>query len=274
MLRSWRPSKEVPKPRPEKVPKKCFGKCRSETGCRGKCRKKCSGPRAYVEVVWETGPGAPLSALSSAPRFGPALPKHLFGTFHGRGFGTFLDGRQDRNSNGRTCGIKKSTTAEQSRTCSKATQGFFDRRDRLTSQPRPHGIAPILCYPEEGGWHINTDITDHSQFIHWKARLQRVRRMMIMVDFLQVPLPLALRLAISYFALHKSTTSASLRIVPLVGFMQFQEEEQEEIPAIVLQWQANTFVVNKVVLHKLTDADHTSSQHRIRCAMYHLQECL
>ena len=39
-LRFWRPSKEVPKPRPGKVPKKCFGKCRSETGCRGKCPKK------------------------------------------------------------------------------------------------------------------------------------------------------------------------------------------------------------------------------------------
>ena len=44
-LQSWRPSKEVPKPRPGKLPKKCFGKCRSETGCRRQCRKKCSGPR-------------------------------------------------------------------------------------------------------------------------------------------------------------------------------------------------------------------------------------
>ena len=50
-LQSWRPSKEVPKPRPGKVPKKCFGKCRSETGRRGRCRKECSGLRAYVEVV-------------------------------------------------------------------------------------------------------------------------------------------------------------------------------------------------------------------------------
>ena len=45
MLRSsWRPSKEVPKPRPGKLPKRCVGKCQTETaGCRGKCRKKCSG---------------------------------------------------------------------------------------------------------------------------------------------------------------------------------------------------------------------------------------
>ena len=40
-LQSWRPSKEVPKPRAGKVPKKCFGKC----------RKKRSGLRAYVVVV-------------------------------------------------------------------------------------------------------------------------------------------------------------------------------------------------------------------------------
>ena len=82
-LQSWRPSKEVPKPWPGEVPKKCFGKCRSETGCRGKCRKNCSGSRAYVEVV----PRHPVSDQ----RF----PKHLFGTYPGQGFGIFLDGRQD-----------------------------------------------------------------------------------------------------------------------------------------------------------------------------------
>ena len=73
VLQSWRPSKEVLKPRPGKVPKKCFGKCRSKNGVPGKVPKKCSALRAYVEVAQETGPGALVSALSSAPRFGPAL---------------------------------------------------------------------------------------------------------------------------------------------------------------------------------------------------------
>ena len=44
VLRSWPPSKGVPKPQPGKVPKKCFAKCRSET-------EKCSALRAYVEVA-------------------------------------------------------------------------------------------------------------------------------------------------------------------------------------------------------------------------------
>ena len=77
-LQSWRPSKEVPKPWPGKVPKKCFGKCRFETGCRAKCRKKCSGPRLLYYLYIGAGPGALFSALSSVPRFGPALPEALF----------------------------------------------------------------------------------------------------------------------------------------------------------------------------------------------------
>ena len=48
VLQSWRPSQEVPKPRPGKVPKKCFGKFRSETGCFGKCRKSAPGPVSYT----------------------------------------------------------------------------------------------------------------------------------------------------------------------------------------------------------------------------------
>ena len=93
-LRSWPPSKGVPKPWPGKVPKKCFGECQSETGCRG----KCSGLRAYVEVVLETEPGALFSAFSPAPRFGQHSPKHFFGTFPGQTFSTPLDGGQERNS--------------------------------------------------------------------------------------------------------------------------------------------------------------------------------
>ena len=49
-LQSWRPSKGVPKPRPGKVPKKFFGKCRSETGCRGSGKHRERGNRALVIV--------------------------------------------------------------------------------------------------------------------------------------------------------------------------------------------------------------------------------
>ena len=80
-LQSCRPSKEVPKPRPGKVPKKCFGKCRSETGCFGKCRKKCSGSRLLYYLYIGAEPGALFSAPSSAPRFGPALSEALFRHF-------------------------------------------------------------------------------------------------------------------------------------------------------------------------------------------------
>ena len=79
--RSWRPSKEVPKPRSGKVPKKCFGKCRSETGCRVKCRKSAPGPVSYTTSTYRRGVGALFSALSSAPRFGPALSEALFRHF-------------------------------------------------------------------------------------------------------------------------------------------------------------------------------------------------
>ena len=61
----------------EPMPKKCFGKCRSETGCRGKCRKKCSGLRLLYYLHIGTEPGALFSALSPAPRFGPALSEAL-----------------------------------------------------------------------------------------------------------------------------------------------------------------------------------------------------
>ena len=98
-LQSWRPSKEVPKPRPGKVLKKCFGKCRSETGCFGKCQKKCSGSRLLYYLYIGAEPGALFSVPSSAPRFGPALSEVFFDTFPTRGFGTSLDGRQDCNSN-------------------------------------------------------------------------------------------------------------------------------------------------------------------------------
>ena len=72
------PLKKCRSPDLEKCRKKCFGKCQPETGCRGKCRKKCSGSRASVKLYRGAGPGALFSALSSAPRFGPALSEALF----------------------------------------------------------------------------------------------------------------------------------------------------------------------------------------------------
>ena len=90
-LRSWRPSKEVPKPGPGKVPKKCFGKCWSEAGCRGKCRKKCSGSRFLYYLYIGAEPEALFfSALSSAPRFGPALSEALFRHFSWPGLRHFF----------------------------------------------------------------------------------------------------------------------------------------------------------------------------------------
>ena len=89
-LRSWRPIKEVPKPRPGKVPKKCFGKCRSETGCRGKCRKNCLGFRLLYRGSIGDGTPSTFSALSSAPRFGPALFEALFRHFSWPGLWDFF----------------------------------------------------------------------------------------------------------------------------------------------------------------------------------------
>ena len=80
-------------PIPTKVPKKCFGKCRPQTGCRGKCRK--SAPA--FEPLYRQYRRSTFSALSLAPRLGPALSEALFGTFVGRGFGTSVAGRQDCN---------------------------------------------------------------------------------------------------------------------------------------------------------------------------------
>ena len=54
--------------------------------------------RASVETSTGQETRSTFSALSSAPRLGPApSPSTLFGTFPGRGFGISLDGRQARN---------------------------------------------------------------------------------------------------------------------------------------------------------------------------------
>ena len=87
----------MPKPRPGKVPKKCFRKCRSETGCRGKCRKKCSGLPSPILPLHRRGARSTFfgTFLGTPFRTG-TFRSTFFGTFPGRGFGTSLDGRQDR----------------------------------------------------------------------------------------------------------------------------------------------------------------------------------
>ena len=85
-LRSWPPSKEVPKPRPGKVPKKCLGKCRSETGCR---ENRVPSPIPPLHILG-AGPGGLFSTLFSAPRFGPALSEALFRHFSWPGLRHFF----------------------------------------------------------------------------------------------------------------------------------------------------------------------------------------
>ena len=82
--------------------KKRFGRCRPETACRRKFRKKPSGPRLLLSLR-----GVAQSTFSEHfPRHlvsGSRSPKHFLGHFKsylGQGFGTSLDGRQDRNSGG------------------------------------------------------------------------------------------------------------------------------------------------------------------------------
>ena len=91
-------------------------KCRSPD--LEKCRKSASesaGPkRGAEESAEKSAPGSVSSTtfterwnpehifrhLPQHPVLGRHFPKHFLGTFPGQGFGTFLDGRQDRNSCG------------------------------------------------------------------------------------------------------------------------------------------------------------------------------
>ena len=147
VLRSWRPSKEVPKPRPGKVPKKCSGKCRSETGCRGKCRKSAPGSVSLYYFHRETEPGALFWHFSRHPVSDRHFPEHFFGTFPRRGFGTSLDGRQDRKSSSEVRGCTK--------------KGFFFSEDKkaytTTTERKSFGE---LFWPQRktfqvGGGHKN-----------------------------------------------------------------------------------------------------------------------
>ena len=94
ILRSWRPSKEVPKPRPGKVPKSALEGAGPKRGCRGKCRKSALGSVSLYYFHRETEPGALFRHFPRHPVSDRHLPEHFFGTFPGRGFGTSLDGRQ------------------------------------------------------------------------------------------------------------------------------------------------------------------------------------
>ena len=97
VLRACRPSKEVPKPRPGKVPKRVLRKVPGENGVPRKVPKKCSGVRSSVET--STGERTPkhfFSTFLGTPFSAGTFRSTLFGTFPGQGFGTSLDGRQAR----------------------------------------------------------------------------------------------------------------------------------------------------------------------------------
>ena len=92
-LRSWWPSKEVPKPRPGKVSKKCFGKCRSETGCRNKKTKKVLRESREREKKNRESRAREQKKRQRErePREGPGLSEGLFRDFSWpRGFEHFF----------------------------------------------------------------------------------------------------------------------------------------------------------------------------------------
>ena len=97
-LQSWRPSKEVPKPWPGKVPKKMLREVPVRNGVPRKVPKKVlrvPSPmlplhrRGTRSTFFGTFLGTPFRTGTSRSTF--------FGTFPGQGFGTSLDGRQDCN---------------------------------------------------------------------------------------------------------------------------------------------------------------------------------
>ena len=99
-LQSWRPSTEVPKPRPDKVPKKCFKRGAEQSA------EKCFGLVALLLILERHEARSTFSALSSAQCLGPALSEALFEPLlSGRGFSsTSVDGRQDcRQSSNSSC---------------------------------------------------------------------------------------------------------------------------------------------------------------------------
>ena len=82
--------KKCRSPDQEKCRKSASESAGPKTGCRGKCRKKCSRSRLLYYLYIGAGPGALFSALSSAPRFGPALPEALFRHFSWPGLRHFF----------------------------------------------------------------------------------------------------------------------------------------------------------------------------------------
>ena len=77
VLRECRPSKEVPKPRPEKVPKGVLRKVTAPNGVLRKVPKNCFGVPSPVLFFTEARTRSTFSALPSAPRLGPALTEAL-----------------------------------------------------------------------------------------------------------------------------------------------------------------------------------------------------
>ena len=89
----WQPSKEVPKPRPGKVLRKVLRKVPVRNGV---SRSVCVCIGDGTQALFRHFPRHPVSDRHFPKHF----PKHFFGTFPGQGFGTSLDGRQDRNTRG------------------------------------------------------------------------------------------------------------------------------------------------------------------------------
>ena len=90
-LRSWRPLKEGRSPSQGKCWKSASESAGPKRGCRGKCQKSAlHGSRLLYYLYIGAGPGALFSALSSAPRFGPALSEALFRHFSWPGLRHFF----------------------------------------------------------------------------------------------------------------------------------------------------------------------------------------
>ena len=92
--------KKCRSPGQEKCRKKCFGKCRSETGCRGKCLRV---PSPILHLHRRGAQSTFVGTFLGTPFRTGTFRSTFIGTFPGRGFGTSLDGRQDRNGRGIIC---------------------------------------------------------------------------------------------------------------------------------------------------------------------------
>ena len=98
-LQSWRPSKEVPKPWPGKVPKKVLRKVPVRNGVPRKVPTKVLRvPRLCRGSLGDGARSTFFGTFLGTPFRTGTFRSTFFGTFPGQGFGTSLDGRQDCNA--------------------------------------------------------------------------------------------------------------------------------------------------------------------------------